>query len=67
MIRIQTNILFAKALAKVEAGEDPSIALGNREESGEDNELAEMLLGVTPCWKLLAGPTEQSLVLFPHM
>ena len=31
-------------LAKVEAGEDPSVALGNREESGgEDNELGEML------------------------
>jgi len=35
--------LFAKALEKVEAGEDPSVALGNREDSGEDEDLSETL------------------------
>lgn len=39
--------LFTKALAKVEAGEDPSATLGDREESeeGELNEMLEDLFG----------------------
>ncbi len=35
--------LFGKALAKIEQGEDPAVSLGNREESGEDGDMADML------------------------
>jgi len=39
---VELQDLFVKAAAKVEAGEDPSATLGNREESDE-NDMAEML------------------------